>query len=219
MKRLQFTIVPAVVTALAFLGLGQAAGPFNQRLSPDQQIIHALNRLTFGPQPGDVEQVRRIGLSKWIELQLHPDQIPENPTLDTKLKPLATLPMPLNQVVEQYTPRQQDVGMALLAGNFSLNTLLSNDQVRKVMNGTAEDRTEVLKSLDPDKRKQVLTIVPPTVLEYTPVYKEEAAEAQKVRQEQLRMEVRRRNPQLNDMLSQEDVRIARTGNKEQFTAL
>jgi uncharacterized protein (DUF1800 family) len=219
MKRLQFAFAAAVITALAVLGVGQAAGPFNQRLSPDQQIIHALNRLTFGPQPGDVEQVRRIGLSKWIELQLHPDQIPENPALDTKLKPLATLPMPLNQVVEQYTPRQQDVGMALLAGNFSLNTLLSNDQVRKVMNGTAEERTEVLKSLDPDKRKQVLTIVPPTVLEYTPVYKEEAAEAQKMRQEQLRLELRRRNPQLNDILSQDEVRIARSGNKEQFVAL
>src|SRR5499433_4533186 len=106
MKRLQFTIVAAVVTALAFLGLGQAAGPFNQRLSPDQQIVHALNRLTFGPRPGDVEQVRRIGLSKWIELQLHPEQIPESPALEAKLKPLATLRMPLNQVVEEYTPAQ-----------------------------------------------------------------------------------------------------------------
>jgi uncharacterized protein (DUF1800 family) len=219
MKRLQFTIVAAVVTALAFLGLGQAAGPFNQRLSPDQQVIHALNRLTFGPRPGDVEQVRRIGLSKWIELQLHPDQIPENPALETRLKPLATLQMPLSQVVEEYTPRQQELLMGLLSGNLSLNSLLSNDQVRKVMNGTAEERTEVLKSLDPDKRKQVLAMVPPTVLEYTPVYKEEAAEAQKMRQEQLRLEVRRRNPQLNDILSQDEVRIARAGNKDQFTAL
>src|SRR5215831_14696847 len=218
MKRLQFTIV-AAVTAVAFLGLGQAAGPFNQRLSPDQQIIHALNRLTFGPRPGDVEQVRRIGLSKWIELQLHPDQIPENPVVETRLKPLTTLQMPLSQVVEEYTPRQQELGMALLAGNLSLNALLSNEQVRKVMNGTAEERTEVLKSLDPDKRKQVLAIVPPTVLEYTPVYKEEAAEAQKMRQEQLRVEARRRNPQLNDILNQEEVRIARTGDKDEFAAL
>src|SRR5262244_1327458 len=126
MKRLQFTIVAAVVTALAFLGLGQAAGPFNQRLSPDQQVIHALNRLTFGPRPGDVEQVRRIGMSKWVEQQLHPEQIPENPVLEAKLKPLATLQMPLAQVVEDYTPNpQQAIVGVLLAGNVSLNTLLS----------------------------------------------------------------------------------------------
>ena len=61
MKRLAFTLITALL----------AAGPFNQKLTPDQQIIHALNRLTFGPRPGDIEQVRRIGLNKWIEQQLH----------------------------------------------------------------------------------------------------------------------------------------------------
>src|SRR5689334_7189595 len=166
MKRLAFTLITAIL----------AAGPFNQKLTPDQQIIHALNRLTFGPRPGDSEQVRRIGVNKWIDQQLHPEQIPENPVLEAKLKPLATLPMPLAQVVEEYTPRQQE-GMGRLGGNVSLNILLPNDQMRKVMNGTAEERTEVLKSLDPDKRKQVLALLPPTVIEYTPIYKEEAVEA------------------------------------------
>ena len=99
MKRLAFTIVAAFV----------AAGPFNnEKLSPDQQVIHVLNRLTFGPRPGDIEQVRRIGVTKWIELQLHPEQIPENPELEAKLKPLSTLQMSLAEVVEKYTPAQQD---------------------------------------------------------------------------------------------------------------
>ncbi len=208
MKRLVFTLIAASF----------AAGPFNQKLTPDQQIIHALNRLTFGPRPGDIEQVRRIGLNKWIEQQLHPEQIPENPVLEAKLKPLGTLQMPLAQVVEEYTPRQPEA-MGMLGGNLSLNTLLPNDQVRKVMNGTAEERTEVLKSLDPDKRKQVLAMVPPTVIEYTPVYKEEAVEAQKMRQEEFQKEQRRRNPQLADLLTQDDVRIARSGSKDQLSAL
>ena len=207
MKRLAFTLITIL-----------AAGPFNQKLSPDQQIIHALNRLTFGPRPGDIEEVRRIGLNKWIEQQLHPQQIPENPILEAKLKPLATLQMPLAEVVEQYTPRQQEA-MGMLGGNVSLNALLPNDQMRKVMNGTAEERTEVLKSLDPDKRKQVLAMVPPNVIEYTPVYKEEAAEARKMRQEEIQKEQRRRNPQLNDLLTQDDVRIARSGSKDELAAL
>src|SRR5690349_20223202 len=208
MKRLAFTLITAIL----------AAGPFNQKLTPDQQIIHALNRLTFGPRPGDMEQVRRIGLNKWIEQQLHPEQIAENPELEAKLKPLATLQMPVARVVEEYTPRQQEA-MRAFGGNVSLNSLLPNDQIRKVMNGTAEERTEVLNSLDPDKRKQVLAMVPPTVIEYTPVYKEEANEARNMRQEEIQKEQRRRNPQLNDLLTLDDVRIARSGSNDQLAAL
>ena len=151
MKR---TVLPIAVAALAAVILarsGNATGRFDRRLSPGQQIIHALNRLTFGPRPGDIEEIRRIGLDKWIELQLHPDQIPENPLLDGKLKPLETLRMNLAEVVKQYTPAQQ--GTMMMAPPFQqLNNLLSDEQRRKVMNGTAEERTEVLKALDPDKR-------------------------------------------------------------------
>ena len=49
-----------------------------------------------------------------------------------------------------------------------MNTLLSDEQRRKVLNGTAEERTEVLKALDPDKRAKVLLAVPTNVLAYTP---------------------------------------------------
>ena len=59
---------------------------FNKGLSKDQEILHALDRLTFGPRPGDVVAVKKMGLKKWIDLQLHPDQIPENPSLDVRLR-------------------------------------------------------------------------------------------------------------------------------------
>ena len=42
---------------------------FNQPLSKDQEVLHALTRLTFGPRPGDVEAVRKMGLKKWIDLR------------------------------------------------------------------------------------------------------------------------------------------------------
>jgi len=82
MKRLISTAAAAALATAFFLHSETATGRFAQRLFPDQQIIQALNRLTFGPRPGDVEEVRRMGVSKWIELQLHPEQIPENPVLD-----------------------------------------------------------------------------------------------------------------------------------------
>ncbi|HYA97546.1 MAG TPA: DUF1800 family protein, partial [Methylomirabilota bacterium] len=44
-------------------------------LSDDEAILHALNRLAYGPRPGDMERVRAMGLAKWIEQQLNPASI------------------------------------------------------------------------------------------------------------------------------------------------
>ena len=40
-------------------------------LNESEAILHALNRLTYGPRPGDLEAVRQMGLAKWIDLQLN----------------------------------------------------------------------------------------------------------------------------------------------------
>ena len=217
MKRFVLMIATAGLLVSSIPHLGAAAGPFDQRLSQDQQIAQALNRLTFGARPGDLQEVRRLGLAKWIELQLHPDRIPENPALEAKLKPLETLRMDLPEIVKQYTPPAQPVMMQQRMG--FMNNLLPPEDMRKVMTGTAEERTAVLRALDPDKRTKVLASLPPNVLEYTPEFKKEAEEARKVQQEELQKENRRRNPQLNDLLNPEQVNVARSGNKEQILAL
>ncbi len=48
-----------------------------RELSPAQQVEHALDRLTFGPRPQGLEEVRRAGVDRWIERQLHPARIPD----------------------------------------------------------------------------------------------------------------------------------------------
>jgi uncharacterized protein (DUF1800 family) len=55
-----------------------------QGLPDEERILHALNRFTFGPRPGDVEQVRQIGLDEWFERQLHPASM-EYGELDRRL--------------------------------------------------------------------------------------------------------------------------------------
>jgi uncharacterized protein (DUF1800 family) len=78
---------------------------FQKKLSKDDQILHALDRLTFGPRPGDVAQVKKIGLKKWIDRQLHPERIAENPALESHLGELQSLRMtPIE--VEQHYPTQ-----------------------------------------------------------------------------------------------------------------
>ena len=95
MKRIVLTIAALVVAAITLPRPSHATSPFDQRLSPDQQLVHALNRLTFGPRPGDVEELRTIGLTKWMDLQLHPERIAENPVLEQRLKPLESVHMSL----------------------------------------------------------------------------------------------------------------------------
>ncbi|KAA6464898.1 DUF1800 domain-containing protein [Acidobacteria bacterium AB60] len=45
------------------------------QIEGDERILHALNRFTFGPRPGDLEAVRRMSLDTWFEEQLHPANI------------------------------------------------------------------------------------------------------------------------------------------------
>ena len=37
--------------------------------------MHVLNRLGYGPRPGDIARVRAVGVQAYIETQLFPDRI------------------------------------------------------------------------------------------------------------------------------------------------
>ena len=85
MKRIELSFGVAVLLATVLCFSGDAAGRFDQKLLLDQQSVHVLNRLTFGPRPGDLQQIRHTGIEKWIDQQLHPERIPVNPALETRL--------------------------------------------------------------------------------------------------------------------------------------
>jgi uncharacterized protein (DUF1800 family) len=52
--------------------------PALQPLTEEERTAHVLNRLTFGPRPGDLERVRAIGVKKWIEMQLNPEKLDDS---------------------------------------------------------------------------------------------------------------------------------------------
>jgi uncharacterized protein (DUF1800 family) len=56
----------------------------SNQLHGDERILHALNRFTFGVQPGDLEAVRAMGLDKWFARQLHPETV-DNADLAARL--------------------------------------------------------------------------------------------------------------------------------------
>jgi uncharacterized protein (DUF1800 family) len=213
-KRFAGAIALAVISAAILISATAAPPtPFDVRLPLDRQIVHILNRLSFGPKPGDVEAVRRLGVEKWIDLQLHPERIPENPLLEKKLEPFETLRMDSSSVLRDYMQPQQ---MMMAVQQAPLNSLLSQEEMRKVLNGTAEERKSVLTALTPATRKKVLVMIPQTNLESLPEFKQEADDARKEQVEQRQAEQRRRNPPLEDLLSTpEEMMIARRGTWEQ----
>ena len=82
------------------------ARQFQKQLAGDEKILQALNRLTWGPRPGDVQEVKSMGLKKWIDGQLHPEDITENAVLAAKLKTLDTLNMSGAELVRNYPTPQ-----------------------------------------------------------------------------------------------------------------
>jgi uncharacterized protein (DUF1800 family) len=164
-----------VFTLLAVTPVAEiAADRFDQKLSKDQQIIHALNRLTFGARPGDVEHVRRIGVEKWIDLQLHPERIPENAALSEKLQPLQTVQMASPQLFETYQPRPGSFGVFVqkaqvqvqvrVQSPMRMNTLLTRQQQQTLLRGTPEEKMALLQSFDDQKRREIAAALPPDAL-------------------------------------------------------
>jgi uncharacterized protein (DUF1800 family) len=76
-------------------------------LTEDEAILHAMNRLAYGPRPGDVDQVRQMGLEKWIEQQLHPETI-NDADLNLRLERYPTLAMSSKRLLEEFPHPDQN---------------------------------------------------------------------------------------------------------------
>ncbi len=70
-------------------------------LDEHKRAVHALNRLAFGPRPGDVDQVMAMGVDRWIDLQLHPEKISDSAT-ESRLAPFRTLRMSSHDIAEEF---------------------------------------------------------------------------------------------------------------------
>jgi len=74
-----------------------AVAPIQAELSREQQVDHVLNRLAYGPRPGDVERVRKVGLERWIALQLTPEAIDDR-VADSVVAAYRTLGTPTSEL-------------------------------------------------------------------------------------------------------------------------
>lgn len=99
-------VVCVFFVACAAFALGKKKSKSeNPEISEQQRAEHVLNRLAFGPRPGDVAQVTAMGVDKWIALQLHPEKINDD-ALESRLAPLRTLRMNAREMAEDFPPPQ-----------------------------------------------------------------------------------------------------------------
>ena len=120
--------------------------PVERKLSERQKALHALNRLTFGARPGDLDRVMAMGVDQWVAQQLQPEVIDDS-ALKTRLVPYRTLQMSTSQMVEEFPPQQ--VIRAISEGRRPIPNV--NGMWRKIY------EVQLARS-DQDKKKQVAQV-------------------------------------------------------------
>ncbi len=110
-------------------------------LTEEQKIAHLLSRTGFGARPGDIERVKKIGIDKYLDLQLHPDRIDDS-GVAARLKPFESLDMNLAEINEKY-PNPQVLARQL---GFKGKNQQNNKADDKADNAPADE--------EKDKREQ-----------------------------------------------------------------
>ncbi len=223
MRRFGFALGIAALLVTAGSLPGAATGRFDQKLSKDKQALHVLNRLTFGPRPGDVDRVRGLGVEKWIRQQLQPQLIAENPLVETRLRPLASLQLPTWQIFETYQPPPQTTFVsAPVSPQVRLAQLLSPPQLEKLSTGTPEERLAIIGSIAPQNLGAVLAALAPKMLEGLPDLQklaEKARQEEMTRQPVVVRSTVTMTPSLTTLLTADERRIAQQGTVDQRRAL
>ena len=109
-------ILAAVLLGASLAAAADAPPAFSSApLMTDREFaLQALNRLGYGPRPGDLERVEAMGVAAWIDLQLHPERIPDA-AVEERLKAYPSLAMTGEQLMNAYPNMQRRRMLGLFA--------------------------------------------------------------------------------------------------------
>ncbi len=96
---------PLLAAGIVVGGRGKKNAPVVKQIQGDERVLHALNRLTFGPRPGDVAAVQAVGLQRWFEQQLNPDGIDDS-ALDARLAMFPAMKLQQVELMQRYPSPQ-----------------------------------------------------------------------------------------------------------------
>ena len=80
------------------------------RWSTEEQAVHVLDRLAYGPSPDDLRRVEEVGPGAWIAWQLRPADIDDS-AVEKRLADFASLGMSTQELIASY-PRAKKVAQA-----------------------------------------------------------------------------------------------------------
>src|ERR1019366_161302 len=117
--------------------------PGHRYLTVEQQAAQVVNRLAFGPRPGEINAVASAGVDRWIERQLHPESIADS-AADAALAKLPVWNASVQTLVQLNPP--QDIFVNSLRQERGIATGAQFTQTREdsVTLKTINDRTNVL---------------------------------------------------------------------------
>jgi uncharacterized protein (DUF1800 family) len=120
----------AVLLAACFVQ-GQSSLAAQSAIPGDRAAVeHALNRLAYGPRPGEIEKVQRAGLAAWIDDQLNPQRV-DDAAVAPLLPPLLERPADVTsqQQARQFGRQQVQV----LAAQKVLRAVYSERQLEEIL--------------------------------------------------------------------------------------
>src|SRR5438128_2072245 len=160
-RRASASVLAVVMTATLALGtLSPAFGDSKTKgtksaLTEDQKITHLLNRLGFGPRPGDVERVRAMGIDKFIDQQLHPERL-DDAAVEARLKTIESIHMGLSELAEKY-PEPGMIARELgLKGKAAAAPAKAADQMKADDNAQGNQAADAALDLNKPEVKQMV---------------------------------------------------------------
>ncbi len=109
----KIAVIVAVACAIPSYAVAESPAPLSER----QRVLHVLNRLGFGPRQGDVERVEAMGIERYVQQQLHPEQI-DDTACEKSLSHFDTLQMTSGHLLGKfYTDIKGYFQMQMASGN------------------------------------------------------------------------------------------------------
>jgi uncharacterized protein (DUF1800 family) len=140
------------------------APPKLKQIQGDQRILHALDRLTFGPRPGELEEVKAIGLDAWIVQQLHPATI-DDFALEERLAKFPAMRLSEQDLTRKFPPgsiiRQVENGKISVPLFNSTERAIYENQVVAERKKQEQDKPKAKDSPGPPVNNQ--NVPPPAV--------------------------------------------------------
>jgi len=96
--------------------------PVSFHLTPHDSALHALNRLAYGPRPGEPDRVAATGVMRWIDGQLDPAQL-DNAALNARERRLDVLTYDRRDLANVYVAVQKERRARAAAGRGAADSM------------------------------------------------------------------------------------------------